>query len=339
MAPGGLSQGTRSDTVAGRTTTLAWPSVRVQLYGSECCQIGPRLPPSLAICIGRSISCPSEGSRTRRATPTTRRTTSGGSTTRSFAKVSVADYVRGYLHKPASDGFKKLEDADSLDLACEAFVVDESKAYAHLFTDEERRIARQRLGPHVASIEKRRAESKARVESRRRTLPEALDDLRELADLETTPEDAIAVNAEILRRATDDVVRHDSSRPRPRSTRPTRPSGGALPKRAGCAASEPGRGPPAARCHARARATEPGALNDCCFGLGLRLRGGASGAQRPRRPRSAQSRSAAAASNARISRSSATSGARKRARARTSLTCLSRPRMSSTSSPAMSSSG
>lgn len=31
----------------------------------------------------------------------------------------VAEYVRGYLGKPPSDGYKKLEDANSLDLACE----------------------------------------------------------------------------------------------------------------------------------------------------------------------------------------------------------------------------
>src|SRR3954470_12244205 len=34
--------------------------------------------------------------------------------------LAVAEYVRGYLYKPASDGRKKLEDADSLDLACES---------------------------------------------------------------------------------------------------------------------------------------------------------------------------------------------------------------------------
>ena len=44
--------------------------------------------------------------------------------------LAVAEYVRGYLYKPPSDGYKKLEDADSLDLACEALVADETKPYA-----------------------------------------------------------------------------------------------------------------------------------------------------------------------------------------------------------------
>ncbi len=120
--------------------------------------------------------------------------------------LAVAEYVRSYLHKPPSDGFKKLEEADSLDLACEALVIDDSKPYAHLFTDDERRIARQRLAPHVAAIERRRAASQSRVEATRRTLPEGLDDLRALAAAEANPEDSVAINTEIIRRAPDDVV-------------------------------------------------------------------------------------------------------------------------------------
>ena len=50
----------------------------------------------------------------------------------------MVEYVRGYLYKPPSDGYKKLEDADALDLACESLVQDERKPYAHLFTDEDR---------------------------------------------------------------------------------------------------------------------------------------------------------------------------------------------------------
>src|SRR3954447_10052288 len=48
--------------------------------------------------------------------------------------VAVADYIRRYVYKPPSDGYKKLEDADSLDLACEVLVADDEKPYAHLFT-------------------------------------------------------------------------------------------------------------------------------------------------------------------------------------------------------------
>lgn len=39
--------------------------------------------------------------------------------------LAVAEYVRGYLYKPPSDGYKKLEEADSLDLACESLVQDD----------------------------------------------------------------------------------------------------------------------------------------------------------------------------------------------------------------------
>src|SRR3954462_479486 len=66
--------------------------------------------------------------------------------------VAVADYVRRYVYGPPSDGYKKLEDADSLDLACEALVADAMKPYALLFTDADRNAARERLAPHVEAI-------------------------------------------------------------------------------------------------------------------------------------------------------------------------------------------
>lgn len=47
--------------------------------------------------------------------------------------LAVADYIQRYLYKAPSDGYRKLEEADSLDLACEALVADDSKPYAHLF--------------------------------------------------------------------------------------------------------------------------------------------------------------------------------------------------------------
>lgn len=78
---------------------------------------------------------------------------------------AVADYVRGYLDKPPSDGYKKLEDANSLDLACEWLVADADKPYAFLFTDAERELARARLKPHMAAIEARNAGITARREA------------------------------------------------------------------------------------------------------------------------------------------------------------------------------
>jgi hypothetical protein len=80
------------------------------------------------------------------------------------------EYVRRYLYKPPSDGYKKLEVADSLDLACESLVADETKAYAHLFTDADRAAARDRLAPHVAAIEMRRSDERARMEAARAEL-------------------------------------------------------------------------------------------------------------------------------------------------------------------------
>src|SRR5215210_4242056 len=63
--------------------------------------------------------------------------------------LEVVEYVRRYLYKPPSDGYKKLEDADSLDRACESLVLDADKPYAWLFSDDDRTAARERLAPHI----------------------------------------------------------------------------------------------------------------------------------------------------------------------------------------------
>jgi hypothetical protein len=80
------------------------------------------------------------------------------------------DYVRGFLFKPPSDGYKKLEDADSLDLACEALVADETRSYAFLFSDADRALAAQRLAPHQAAIDARNDERRSRIEAARADL-------------------------------------------------------------------------------------------------------------------------------------------------------------------------
>ena len=98
--------------------------------------------------------------------------------------LAVVEYVRSYLYKPPSDGYKKLEVADSLDLACESLVAAESKPYAHLFTEADRATARERLAPHVAAIGARKAADQARkdaaaAELRERGIPRRpeLDDM------------------------------------------------------------------------------------------------------------------------------------------------------------------
>jgi tetratricopeptide (TPR) repeat protein len=120
--------------------------------------------------------------------------------------VSVPDFVRRYVYKPPSDGYRKLEEADSLDLACEALVADESKPYAHLFTEADRAAAVARLAPHIQAIDARKAASQARIDARDSALPDDVEQLRELAAQSTQPEDAVAVNRAILRRDAYDVV-------------------------------------------------------------------------------------------------------------------------------------
>jgi tetratricopeptide (TPR) repeat protein len=120
--------------------------------------------------------------------------------------LEVAEYVRRYLYKPASAGYKKLQEADSLDLACEALVADEDKPYAHLFSDADRAAARKRLAPYIEAIERRKQDSQARIDAREAELPGDSAQLRELAAEATDPEDAIAINRAILRKHPDDSV-------------------------------------------------------------------------------------------------------------------------------------
>ena len=120
--------------------------------------------------------------------------------------LAVAEYVRGYLYKAPNDGYRKLEEADSLDLACEALVADEGKPYAHLFTETDRAKARKRLARHVDAIAERKAATTARIDARSAGLPDDVAQLREQAAHTTQPEDAIAVNTAILRHAPDDSV-------------------------------------------------------------------------------------------------------------------------------------
>jgi hypothetical protein len=83
---------------------------------------------------------------------------------------AVVEYVRAYLYKSPSDGYKKLEDANSLDLACEALVADQAKPYAPLFSAEDRVAANERLAPHLRAIEERNAEERARIDAARAEL-------------------------------------------------------------------------------------------------------------------------------------------------------------------------
>jgi hypothetical protein len=68
----------------------------------------------------------------------------------------------------------KFEEADALDLVCEALVADERKPYAYLFSEEDRAIARERLAPHQAAVGKRKEHEAAEERARR----ERIDALR-----------------------------------------------------------------------------------------------------------------------------------------------------------------
>ena len=76
---------------------------------------------------------------------------------------AVAEYVKGYLYRPPSDGYRKLEMAHALDLACEWLVLDESKPYAVLFSDADRIAARERLAPHIAAVEESNKRNRERM--------------------------------------------------------------------------------------------------------------------------------------------------------------------------------
>ena len=119
---------------------------------------------------------------------------------------AVPDYIRHYLYKPPSNSYKKLEQADALDLACEALVADEGKSYRQLFTDEDRAAANARLAPYIKAIEARKAATQARIEARLAGLTDDLTELRTQAEQATDAEVAVAVNTAILRQASTDVV-------------------------------------------------------------------------------------------------------------------------------------
>jgi hypothetical protein len=83
----------------------------------------------------------------------------------------VVAFVQRYLYKPPSDGYKRMAAADALDLACESLVQDESKPYAHLFSDEDRAAACERLGPkNIETIEAQRGAHRARIDAARAKL-------------------------------------------------------------------------------------------------------------------------------------------------------------------------
>ena len=116
-----------------------------------------------------------------------------------------AEYILRYLGKPPSDGYRKLEDADSLHLACEALIADPDKPYAWLFTPEQRHAARDRLAHHLREIERRRAETRTRIDDQRAQLPDDVKELKVLAATDPEPERSVAINSAILAKDPRDI--------------------------------------------------------------------------------------------------------------------------------------
>lgn len=84
--------------------------------------------------------------------------------------LEVVEFVRRFIHKPPSDAYLQLEEADALDLACESLAIDEDKPYAYLFTAQDRVAARERLAPHVTAITARDTQRRDRIDAQRRKL-------------------------------------------------------------------------------------------------------------------------------------------------------------------------
>ena len=86
----------------------------------------------------------------------------------------VPDYVRRYLYKPPSNAYKKLEAADSLDLACEAVVADAEAVRPPL---QRRRCEGARAaGSALKAIAARKADPRTRIDERHASLPGDADE-------------------------------------------------------------------------------------------------------------------------------------------------------------------
>jgi tetratricopeptide (TPR) repeat protein len=130
--------------------------------------------------------------------------------------VGLLEYVRGMASR-TSEGLESLVEYNRLDLSVEMLIIDESKVYAPLFTEEDRTAARTKLARQAGQVEdlaRDRARQVRDEESARQariamigsSLPKELAQLRKLSAQATDPEEAIAINTSILELAVTDVV-------------------------------------------------------------------------------------------------------------------------------------
>jgi tetratricopeptide (TPR) repeat protein len=128
----------------------------------------------------------------------------------------LVEYVRGMAGR-TSEGLESLVEYNRLDLSVELLILDESKPYASLFTDNDRVAARAKLQRQAGQIEdlarsreqQRRdadAEREKRIAAVSARLPAQLEQLRSEAAQATEPEVIIATTRAILRHRERAVV-------------------------------------------------------------------------------------------------------------------------------------
>ena len=89
---------------------------------------------------------------------------------RAIEDESLVEQITAVVHRPPSQGFKRLEADGSLDLAPEALVADPHRPYAGLFGDEDRAAAQARLAPYAKAIAQRTADHRERMDAARAKL-------------------------------------------------------------------------------------------------------------------------------------------------------------------------
>jgi tetratricopeptide (TPR) repeat protein len=130
--------------------------------------------------------------------------------------IGLLEYVRGMARR-TSEGLESLVEYNRLDLSVEMLILDESKIYAPLFTQEDRDAAKAKLARQSGQVEelaKDRARQlhdaevtrQKRIAIIRSSLPTNLEQLKTLASEAADAEDAIAINSAILEQTRDVVA-------------------------------------------------------------------------------------------------------------------------------------
>jgi tetratricopeptide (TPR) repeat protein len=130
--------------------------------------------------------------------------------------VGLLEYVRGMARR-TSEGLESLVEYNRLDLSVEMLILDESKIYAPLFTQEDRDAAKAKLARQSGQVEelaldRARQLRDAEVTRQKRiaaipsSLPTDLEQLKTLAAQAADAVEAIAVNSAILEQTRDAVA-------------------------------------------------------------------------------------------------------------------------------------